>query len=116
MNNIAKSLIGLAITGITVAGSYYGWNNLDFNSDSLDSWKRRNLDWFNKNWRPFYGKVRAIGSDNGLFNEWTSWKKKYSESNRSIEELELSKKFKEWCEAEPKDSEFTKVRQEGCKT
>ncbi|OAL10799.1 hypothetical protein A6V39_05690 [Candidatus Mycoplasma haematobovis] len=117
MDNIAKSLIGLAITGITAAGGYYGWQNLSFkDSSTQEGWAQQNANWFNTKWKNFEKKV-FLPENNDLWKEWHNLNTKLAEGE-SLTDYQIAKRFKEWCASQNTifegQNDFARLRAE-CK-
>ncbi|OAL09752.1 hypothetical protein A6V39_05305 [Candidatus Mycoplasma haematobovis] len=115
MDNIAKSLIGLAITGITATGGYYGWQSL--NSSDLSTqkgWGEANSEWFDTKYKDFKEKVNA-SENRPLWDEWLKLQQKFM-NGKSLSEHQLGQKLKEWCGSENPnpavDNAFAKVKAE----
>ncbi|OAL09769.1 hypothetical protein A6V39_05390 [Candidatus Mycoplasma haematobovis] len=115
MDNIAKSLIGLAITGITAVGGYYGWQNSNFADLSTQKgWGKANSEWFNTKYNDFKKKADK-DSNESLWREWLKLQQKFSEG-KGLSDYQLGQKLKEWCSsknpAPAVGSDFLKVKSE----
>lgn len=116
MSLAVKFLIGMVATGATAVGGYYGLNALNSSEPkSLDNWKKKNSNWLKGSWKSFSDKIKTIGSSDDLYKQWEQWKGKHLEKNKSYSDLEVSQKFKKWCDGNPTDSGIPKVKEEGCK-